>query len=292
MQMISIALPKGSLEAQTLQLFREADLEVKRGDRDYNPVINDHRIGKVKILRPQEIPKYVEMGYFDLGISGLDWVKETGARVREVSPLSYSKTGEGMVKIVVAVHRDEPIDDVRKIRPNSRVTTEYPEITKEYFGRLGIPVQLFHSFGASEAKVPDLMDVVVDLTETGTTLRRNGLKIIGQIMESYTVVIANRDSFEDVAKRRAIEEIVTLLLGVIDARHQVLLSMNVPEDAMERVVAALPALKRPTVSRLHGVDYYSIQTVVQKGQVNTLIPSLKAAGAQDILEIPIAKIIR
>ena len=290
--MISIALPKGSLEAQTLQLFKEADLEVKRGDRDYNPVINDHRIGKVKILRPQEIPNYVEKGYFDLGISGLDWVKETGAKVKEVSPLSYSKTGEGMVKIVVAVHRDEPIDDVSRIRPNSRVTTEYPEITKEYFGRLGIPVQLFHSFGASEAKVPDLMDVVVDLTETGTTLRRNGLKIIGQIMESYTVVIANRDSFEDVAKRRAIEEIATLLLGVIDARHQVLLSMNVPEGAMERVVAALPALKRPTVSRLHGVDYYSIQTVVQKGLVNTLIPSLKAAGAQDILEIPIAKIIR
>lgn len=290
--MISIALPKGSLEAQTLQLFKEADLEVKRGDRDYNPVIHDHRIGKVKILRPQEIPKYVEMGYFDLGISGLDWVKETGARVREVSQLSYSKTGEGTVKIVVAVHHDEPIDDIRKIRPNSRVTTEYPEITKEYFGRLGIPVQLFHSFGASEAKVPDLMDVVVDLTETGTTLQRNGLKIIGQIMESYTVIIANRESFEDVAKRRAIEEIVTLLLGVIDARHQVLLSMNVPEDAMERVVTALPALKRPTVSRLHGVDYYSIQTVVQKGQVNTLIPSLKAAGAQDILEIPIAKIIR
>jgi len=290
--MISIALPKGSLEAQTLQLFKEADLEVKRGDRDYNPIINDHRIGKVKILRPQEIPNYVEMGYFDLGISGLDWVKETKAKVKEISPLSYSKTGEGMVKIVVAVHRDEPIDDVSRIRPHSRVTTEYPEITKEYFGRLGIPVQLFPSFGASEAKVPDLMDVVVDLTETGTTLRRNGLKIIGQIMESYTVIIANRDSFEDVAKRRAIEEIVTLLLGVIDARHQVLLSMNVPEEAMERVVAALPALKRPTVSRLHGVDYYSIQTVVQKGHVNTLIPSLKAAGAQDILEIPIAKIIR
>jgi len=290
--MINIALPKGSLEAQTLQLFKEADLEVKRGDRDYNPIIHDRRIDKVKILRPQEIPKYVEMGYFDVGISGLDWVKETGARVREVAPLSYSKTGEGTVKIVVAVHRDEPIDDVTRIRPHSRVTTEYPEITKEYFGRIGIPVQLFHSFGASEAKVPDLMDVVVDLTETGTTLRRNGLKIIGQIMESYTVIIANRESFEDVAKRRAIEEIVTLLLGVIDARHQVLLSMNVPVEAMERVVATLPALKRPTVSRLHGVDYYSIQTVVQKGLVNTLIPSLKAAGAQDILEIPIAKIIR
>ena len=290
--MINIAIPKGSLQNQTLQLFEQAGLEVKRTEREYNARIDDPRIGKVKILRPQEIPKYVEMGYFDMGISGLDWVKETGARVREVAPLSYSKTGEGTVKIVVAVHRDEPIDEVARIRPHSRVTTEYPEITKEYFGRIGIPVQLFHSFGASEAKVPDLMDVVVDLTETGTTLRRNGLKIIGQIMESYTVIIANRESFEDVAKRRAIEEIVTLLLGVIDARHQVLLSMNVPVEAMERVVATLPALKRPTVSRLHGVDYYSIQTVVQKGQVNTLIPSLKAAGAQDILEIPIAKIIR
>jgi len=290
--MISIALPKGSLEDQTLQLFREADLEVRRGDRDYNPVIRDHRIGKVKILRPQEIPKYVEMGYFDLGISGMDWVKETRAEVREVARLSYSKTGEGTVKIIVAVHESEPISDVRDIRPNSRVTTEYPEITKEYFGRLGIPVRLFPSYGASEAKVPDLMDVVVDLTETGATLRRNGLRIIGQIMESSTVIVANRESFGDEAKRRAIEEIVTLLLGVIDARHQVLLSMNVPEEALDRVVAALPALKTPTVSRLHGIPYYSIQTVVQKGKVNTLIPGLKAAGAEDILEIPIAKIVR
>jgi ATP phosphoribosyltransferase len=290
--MISVALPKGSLEEQTLQLFREADLEVKRGDRSYNPVIDDHRIDKVKILRPQEIPKYVEMGYFDLGISGLDWVKETGAYVREVARLSYSKTGEGTVKVVVAVHQDEKIDDVSRIRPNSRVTTEYPEMTREFFGRLGIPVQLFHSYGATEAKVPDLMDVVVDLTETGSTLRRNGLKIIGQIMESYTVVIANRDSFEDEGKRQAMEEIVTLLLGVIDARHQVLLSMNVPDEAMERIVAALPALKKPTVSRLHGVDYYSIQTVVRKNDVNTLIPILKGAGAEDILEIPISKIIR
>jgi ATP phosphoribosyltransferase len=290
--MIRIALPKGSLEEQTLQLFREADLEVKRSDRDYNPIIRDSRIEKVKILRPQEIPKYVEMGYFDMGISGLDWVKETGSRVREVAKLNYSKTGEGTVKIVVAVHQDEEIGEVSRIRPNSRVTTEYPEITKEYFGRLGIPVQLFASYGASEAKVPDLMDVVVDLTETGNTLRRNGLKIIGQIMESYTVIIANRESFEDEAKRRAIEEITTLLLGVIDARHQVLLSMNVPEATIDAVIAALPALKKPTISRLAGIDYYSVQTVVDKATVNTLIPGLKAAGAEDILEIPISKIVR
>jgi ATP phosphoribosyltransferase len=290
--MISLALPKGSLEAQTLQLFKEADLEVRRTDRDYSPRISDARIGKIKILRPQEIPKYVEMGYFDLGISGLDWVKETGARVREVASLSYSKTGEGNVKIVIAVHQNEDISRVDQIRPNSRVTTEYPELTREFFGRLGIPVQLFHSYGASEAKVPDLMDVVVDLTETGTTLRKNGLKIIGQIMESHTVIIANRESFEDTGKRKAIEEIVTLLLGVIEARHQVLLTMNVPGETIEQVIAALPAMKKPTVSRLHGIDYYSIQTVVNKGEVNTIIPNLKAAGAEDILEIPITKIVR
>jgi ATP phosphoribosyltransferase len=289
--MITLTLPKGSLEAQTLQLFKEADLEVKRTDRDYNPRIADNRIGKVKILRPQEIPTYVEKGYFDLGISGLDWVSETESDVVEVANLSYSKTGEGNVKIVVAVHRDEPIDDVRKIRPGSRVTTEYPGLTKKYFSELGIPVQLFHSYGASEAKVPDLMDVVVDLTETGTTLRKNGLKIIGQIMESYTVIIANKESWADPQKRREIEEIRTLLFGVIEARNKVLLTMNVPTDTMEKIVATLPAMKKPTVSRLHGIDYYSIQTVVPKNAVNQLIPRLKACGAEDILEIPITKIV-
>ena len=289
--MITIALPKGSLEAQTLQLFREADLEVRRTDRDYNPRIDDLRIGKVKILRPQEIPTYVERGYFDMGISGLDWVWETGSEVIEVANLSYSKTGEGNVRIVVAVHRDEPIETVSQIRPDSRVTTEYPELTKKFFSSLGIPVQLFHSFGASEAKVPDLMDVVVDLTETGTTLRRNGLKIIGQIMESYTVIIVNKAAWDDPQKRREIDEIKTLLSGVIEARHKILLTMNVPTRSMERIVAALPAMKKPTVSRLHGIDYYSIQTVVQKSAVNQLIPQLKACGAEDILEIPISKIV-
>jgi ATP phosphoribosyltransferase len=202
--MITLALPKGSLEQQTLQLFREADLEVKRTERDYNPAIDDPRIGKVKVLMPQEIPTYVAMGYFDLGISGLDWVRETGADVVEVARLFYSKGGAGNVRIVVAVHRDEPIEKAEQIRPGSRVTTEYPEITRRYFAGLGIPVRLFPSYGASEAKVPDLMDVVVDLTETGTTLRQNGLKIIGEIMESSTVVIANRISLADPGKRKEI----------------------------------------------------------------------------------------
>jgi ATP phosphoribosyltransferase len=290
--MITIALPKGSLEAQTLQVFKEADLEVRRTDRDYNPRIDDPRIGKVKILRPQEIPLYVQMGYFDLGISGIDWVEESGADVVEVANLSYSKTGEGNVKIVVAVHRDEPIEDVTAIRPGSRVTTEYPRITKRFFDDLGIPVRLFPSYGASEAKVPDLMDVVVDLTETGSTLRKNGLKIVGEIMESHTALLANRDSLRDPEKHLEIDEIATLLMGVIEARRQALLTMNVPAAALERVIEVLPAMKRPTLSRLHGIDYFSIQTVVQKGLVNGLIPALKAAGAEDILEIPITKIVR
>ena len=290
--MITLALPKGSLEEQTLQLFREADLEVRRTERDYNPAIRDPRIGKVKILRPQEIPTYVAMGYFDLGITGFDWVRETGADVVEVARLSYSKGGEGNVRIVVAVHRDEPLENPSQIRPGSRVTTEYPEITRRYFEQLGIPVRLFPSYGASEAKVPDLMDVVVDLTETGTTLRRNGLKIIGEILESSTVVIANRESYADPGKRREMEEIRTLLMGVIEGRRQVLITMNVPGPALEEVIGMLPAMKKPTLSRLHGIDYYSIQTVVPKAGVNQLIPRLKAAGAEDILEIPISKIVR
>jgi ATP phosphoribosyltransferase len=164
-------------------------------------------------------------------------------------------------------------------------------MTKKFFEDLKIPIQMFHSFGASEAKVPDLMDVVVDLTETGTTLRKNGLKIIGQIMESHTVICANKASWADPVKRREIEEIRTLLFGVIEARNKVLLTMNVPSASMEKLVSALPAMKKPTVSQLHGIDYYSIQTVVQKNMVNKLIPQLKACGAEDILEIPITKIV-
>jgi ATP phosphoribosyltransferase len=265
---------------------------VKQTDRSYNPKIADSRIGKVKILRPQEIPTYVQMGYFDLGISGLDWVQETSADVIEVARLTYSKSGEGTVKIVVAVAQDEAISDVHSIRPHSRVTTEYPNITKKFFESLHIPVRLFASYGASEAKVPDLMDVVVDLTETGTTLRKNGLKIVGQIMESSTVLIANRASMDDPQKRQQIDEVRTLLMGVIEGRSQVLLTMNVPSARLNEVVATLPAMKKPTIGTLHGIDYFSIQTVVPKIRVNQLIPQLKSSGAEDILEIPIAKIVR
>ncbi|MDY6931208.1 MAG: ATP phosphoribosyltransferase [Halobacteriota archaeon] len=290
--MISIAIPKGSLEEQTLILFKQADLGIRKTDREYNPIIDDPRIGKVKILRPQEIPKYVEEGYFDLGISGKDWITETEADVVEVADMPYSKQGAGNVKIVIAVPRDEDINSVEEVKPNSRVTTEYPNMTKKFFDDLGIPVEIFFSYGATEAKVPDLMDVVVDLTETGSTLRKNGLKIIGKITESSTKLIANKESWIDEKRRKEIEEIKTLLLGVIDARGKVLLKMNIPETMLDDLISSLPAMKNPTISKLYGADYYAVETVVEKREVNILIPQLKGKGAEDILELDIMKIVR
>jgi ATP phosphoribosyltransferase len=290
--MLKIALPKGSLGEQTLQLFDQADLEVKKGAREYNPTINDPRIEKVKILRPQEIPSYIADGYFDLGISGADCVKECGADIVKVAELPYAKTGAGMIKMVIAVANSEKIDRPDQIKPGSRVTTEFPNITKAYFEELGIPVKIFYSYGASEAKIPELMDVVVDLTETGSTLAKNQLKIIGVIGEFPTLLLANKDSWNDPDKKQAIEEIKTLLLGVIEARGRVLLSMNVAKANLDEVLRTLPAMKRPTVSSLADEGYVEVTTVVDKKGVNILLPRLKSAGAEDILEIPISKIIK
>lgn len=290
--MLRLALPKGSLEEQTLRLFKEADLEVKRGFRDYNPIIDDERIAKVKILRPQEIPKFVEEGYFDLGISGWDWINESEADVEVIADLPYSKQSSGVVRLVVAVAEDSDIKKPEDIKPGSRVTTEFPNLTRKYFEELGIPVEIHFSYGASEAKVPELMDVVIDLTETGSTLRKNRLRIIGTILESTTKLLANKQALKNSWKKKAIDEIRTLLLGVIEARGKVLLSMNVPEAKLEEVISILPAMKKPTVSKLYSTGYYAIETVVPKKEVNVLIPKLKEKGAEDILELNISKIVK
>lgn len=290
--MLSIALPKGSLEEQTLLLFSQADLEVKKSSRAYNPVINDPRIGKVKILRPQEIPTYVQDGYFDLGISGHDWVSESGADVVEVAELPYAKTGTGFVRMVLAVPQESPIESARDIAPGSNITTEFPRSTRAFFEELGIPVNVHFSYGATEAKVPEMMDALVDLTETGSSLRANGLKIVDTVLTSTTRLLASHAAWNDAEKRKEIEEIRTLLLGVIEARGRVLLNMNVPHDKLDAVIAQLPAMKRPTVAKLYGSEDYEISTVADKNSVNVLIPALKSAGAEDILEMPISKIVR
>ncbi|MBE0429743.1 MAG: ATP phosphoribosyltransferase [Thermoleophilia bacterium] len=290
--MLKIALPKGSLQEQTLQLFADADLAVKRSAREYTVAVADERISAVKILRPQEIPKYIEEGYFDLGVSGFDCITESGADVVEIADMPYAKTGTGVMKMVIAVPEESPVQKASGIAPGSRVTTEFPNITRKYFENMGIPVEVFYSYGATEAKVPELMDVVVDLTETGSTLRRNRLKILDTIMESTTKLIANKASWEDPDKRKAMEEIRTLLLGVIDARGRVLLSMNVAKEKIDDVVNMLPAMKRPTVAPLYNSDYFEITTVVEKDEVNVIIPRLKEKGAEDILEQNISKIVR
>jgi len=218
-KMIRIAIPKGSLEAQTLLLFKQADLEIKVTSREYSPRIEDPRIERVKILRPQEIPEYVERGYFDVGITGKDWIEERGADVEEIADLSYSKTAEkeSTVKIVLAVHEEgTDIRAAKEIKPGSNISTEYPNLTKAFFDKLGIPVQIFFSYGATEAK--DMMDGIVELTETGETLRKNNWRIIDTILESTTKLISNRASWRDEEKRQEIEEIRTLLSGVIEAR--------------------------------------------------------------------------
>jgi ATP phosphoribosyltransferase len=301
--MISITIPKGSLEAQTLLLFKQADLEIKVTSREYSPKIEDPRIDIVKILRPQEIPEYVEKGYFDVGITGKDWIEERGADVEEIADLSYSKAAEkeGIVNIVLAVQADRAdIKEASDITPQSKISTEYPNLTKSFFDKLGIPVQIFFSYGATEAK--DMMDCIVELTETGETLRKNNWRIIGSILvsstklilESSTKLIVNKDSWNDAVKRKEIDEIRTLLAGVIEARGKVLLSMNVAEANLAAVVSALPAMKRPTISQLYDSEprYYAVETVVSKRDVNILIPELKSMGAEDIIEIDITKIVK
>jgi ATP phosphoribosyltransferase len=287
---IRFVIPKGSLEEQTIKFLKLADLEViRKSPRDYNPKIKDFRISTVKVLRPQEIPQYVAAGYFDLGITGLDWVRETGSEVRIVAELPYSKTASEKVKIVLAVHEQSTVKTPRDLKQGSRISTEYPNLAKQYFGQMGVSVDVFLSYGATEAKVPDIMDGIVELTETGETLKRGGLKVIDVILESSTVLIANEESY--LAKHRSIDDIKTLILGAIDAQSRALIKMNVPERKLKEIIAILPTMKAPSVAKLFETDYYAVESVVAKEQINELIPKLKQHGAEDILELSINKIV-
>jgi ATP phosphoribosyltransferase len=285
-------IPKGSLEQQTLRLFEEADLRVRRGsDRDYHGTIDDERIERVSLLRPQEIPLYVQDGLFDLGITGQDWIAETGAEVEILTPLSYAKSGTGHgTRVVLAVPADHPANSAKEMPAGSRISTEFENLTKRYFDDLGIDVHVVWSFGATEAKVPEIVDAIVDITETGSTLRAHGMKIVETLMTSEPVLVANRDAAADAAKRRAMDDVTTLLLGALRAEGRVLIKMNVGEADLAAVIEVVPAMKSPTVSRLQEGGY-AIETVADKQQVNRLIPLLKAKGATDILEIPISKIV-
>src|SRR6201996_3064342 len=270
--MLSLVLPKGSLEKATLDLFDAADLTVRRSsDRDYHASIDDPRVDRVRFLRPQEIPSYLERGLFDIGITGRDWITETQADVTSLGELQYSKQTSNPVRVVLAVPDASPWQSVADLPEGIRISTEFPSLTERFLAAHGVKAMIVPSYGATEAKVPDIVDAIVDLTETGSSPRKK------------------RPAAPD--KRAAMEDVALLLRGAIRARGQVLLKLNVPAGKLEAVTAMLPAMSSPPVTTLANSGMNAVETVVPKRGVNTLIPALKAAGAHDILEIPISKIV-
>jgi ATP phosphoribosyltransferase len=290
--LLSLVIPKGSLERATLDLFDAADLTVRRSsDRDYHASIDDPRIDRVRFLRPQEIPSYVEEGLFDFGITGRDWITETAADVASLGELQYSKATSEPVRVVLAVPASASWQSAADLPEGVRISTEFPALTRRYLEARGVKAVVIPSYGATEAKVPDIVDAIVDLTETGASLARNGLRILDTLLTSYTELIANPAAYADPAKREAMEDVALLLRGAISARGSVLLKLNVSASDLDAVSAILPAMSSPTVTSLARGDMHAVEAVVPKRGVNRLIPALKAAGGRDILEIPISKIV-
>ncbi|MFC5752455.1 ATP phosphoribosyltransferase [Actinomadura rugatobispora] len=290
--MLSLVLPKGSLEKATTALFDAADLTVRRAsDRDYRAQIDDPRIDRVRVLRPQEIPTYLEQGLFDLGITGRDWITETDSDVVSLGELKYSKATSNPVRVIIAVPEDAPWQQVSDLPEGVRISTEFPAMTRRFLDKHGVKAKVVPSYGATEAKVPDIVDAIVDLTETGSSLRKNGLRILDTLLTSYTELVANRESYENPEKRAAMEDIALLLQGAIRARGNVLLKLNIADSDLRAVLDIMPSMSSPTVTPLAGGEKHAVESVVAKRGVNTLIPALKAVGAHDILEIPISKIV-
>jgi len=289
---LRIVLPKGSLERATLALFEDADLAVSRSsDVDYRATIDHPRVDDVRILRPQEIPSYVADGLFDVGITGRDWIEETAAEVVTLAELHYSKATARPIRLVLAVGADSSAQTVADLPAGVRVHTEYPELTKRYFAEHGVDADVQLSYGATEAKVPEIADAVVEITETGRALRAAGLRILETMLVSHTELIASPTAWADPDKRAAMEELRVLLSGALEARGRVLLKLNVDAENLDAVIGLLPALRSPTVSKLFGEDGFAVETVVAKSEINVLIPALKDLGATGIIELPIAKIV-
>ena len=298
--MLRLVLPKGSLERATLELFAAADLGVIRSsDVDYRASIDDPRVDEVRILRPQEIPLYVADGLFDIGITGRDWVEERGSDgdLARRPPLLEGHRqpdpgGPGRSRSTRRCPRS-PTWPAR--RPGAagavRVSTEYPELTRRYLEEHGVKAEVSLSYGATEAKVPDIADCVVEITETGRALRAAGLKIVETLLVSHTELIANPAAAEDPDKRHAMEQLFTLLQGALEARGKVLVKLNVAAEQLPGVIEVLPSLRSPTVSELFGGGGFAVETVVPKSEINVLIPALKDRGATDIIELALSKIV-
>ncbi len=289
MTKIKLGVPKGSLQEATVQLFKKAGFNISISERSYFPSIDDEEI-ECMLIRAQEMARYVEDGVLDFGLTGLDWVKENNADVVKVADLIYSKRGLGKVKWVLAAPADGKIKSVKDLE-GKKIATEAVNLAKQYLKKNKVNAEVEFSWGATEVKPPRLADAIIEITETGSSLRANNLKILDIIMESNTVLIANKESWKDEKKKKKIEEMALLLNGAIEAEEKVGLMMNVQEKELRGVLDVLPALKKPTISKLSDDGWVAINTIVDETVVREIIPKLKKAGAQGIVEYPLNKVI-
>lgn len=289
MNKLKIGIPKGSLQESTIELFKKAGFSIKINERSYKPSIDDEEI-ECLLIRAQEIPKYVEQGVLDLGLSGKDWITETRASIQEIADLIYAKNGFGKVRLVIAVPEDSKIKSVKDLE-GKRIATELVNVTKDYLNSNKVNAQVEFSWGATEVKVPELVDAISELTETGSSLRANKLRVVDTILESTTKLIANKKSMNDPWKKNKIEQISILLNGALAAEKKVGLKMNVEKKSLSDILSLLPALKNPTISNLSDESWVAVETIIEERIVRTIIPKLKQAGAQGIVEYPLNKII-
>ena len=286
---LSLGIPKGSLEEATIALFQKAGIHIRKGERSYFPVCDDAELDLV-IMRPQELPRYVEDGILDAGITGQDWVAENRADVVEIISLKYSKNSRQACKWVVAVPEDSPFKKVQDLR-GKRIATELVGATKRYFAAKKIPVKVEFSWGATEVKPPRLADAIVDLTETGSSLRANRLRIIDVLMETATVLIANKQAWKNREKRDKLENLTMLLQGTLTAENFVGLKCNVQAKDLQTVLKVLPALHNPTISNLSDKGWHAVETFIHFQEAKHIIPRLKRAGASGIVEYQVTKVI-
>ncbi len=288
---LRIGLPKGSLQGSTIELFRKAGFPVTVDERAYSPDLGDDELWGV-LLRAQELPLYIEHGVLDCGLTGYDWILERGVDLHEITDLVYAKGGMRPYRWVLAVHESSDVDRWEDLA-GKRIATELVAVTERYLADHGVEAHVEFSWGATEAKCPDLVDAVVEGTETGSTLRANNLRVVETLFESSTRFVANREAWSDPWKRQKMESIALLLNAALEAENMVGLKMNVRQVELDAVIACLPALKHPTVSPLTNGDeeWVAVETVVDAGLVKDLIPALKAAGAQGIIEYPLSKVV-
>jgi ATP phosphoribosyltransferase len=284
-----LGLPKGSLEESTRSLFAKAGWKMTVNARSYRPSIDDPELDG-RFVRAQEVSRYVEHGFFDCGLTGLDWIQENGSDVVEVCDLVYSRASAAKSRWVLCVPEDSPVRSPKDLS-GKRVATELVQTVKRYFAAKKIPVEVEFSWGATEVKVPDLVDAIVDITETGSSLRANKLRVVDTLLETNTKLIANRKAWANPAKRRKIETIALLLRGALEAESKVGLKMNAPKRALEAILSAVPSLRNPTVSPLSNPDWVALETIIDESVVREILPKLKALGAEGIVEYPLNKVV-